>query len=967
MYADFLEELRKLRLRTARFRRVALHVHSPDSHDWAKCECDKIANERSQFCEDESGLDRFIAKLDPHFDCVAVSDHMKCGLAADLAARTLGSDDLLILPGMEVNLQLEPILNGSRIHVLAIFPEGTDTHHISQLFEGMSDIPADDAKRTGNEVVTGKSLKEWTKRVRDNDGVSIAAHIENSLGVRHCFRQGARDVLRLIRDEEPREIEQDEGIPDSLRNYLFEAQFDAIEIHRAADAKHYRWLFDPDERFPPIATILTSDPHCIEQFSRPDRTTHIKMTKLGLRGLQDAFRFPDTRIRFPDDLPSPTAPRILGIRIRGEGEAFFEDLNVALAENLTCVIGVRGSGKSTLVEALRYTFGYNRTLGKLGKLADSIRELQNTNLRDSRIEVVYLTRSGDTRILEATFDQKMEYVTQVFSDDGTKIPVTNLETCGDYPLRLFGWSEIETLGRELDKQRDLLDLLVPDLRPLLSKRDELRAKLVENRAEVEKCAAEAKATYDRDNRKIERFKEYEADYEKYNTVEVRELCSALDLVDAKQSILTRLSEHVDKAEKSLSEKPSLSFTPDLPDLLGGGGEKLQSWWEDISTAVLNYAEFEKKVIVLLDQARAEATALKGRLSEQSVKVSEEVDEVNSELRGKVSIDDTIQRHTDLRANARRRLEDARSIREEYLEKLAAIRQALQIRDDIGKELDGTQKEISDARAEHHGVMESDLNQFLPESSKVSIRHVTGGDTARLGDGIYKICGAKTNNAKTIRYVLERHGTPLSVARMIRSEDASPTISESAEANGKSWLFTEEVASYFLEKTRVFEKSEGADVDVLSADGRNLTSMLMIEEIVWDDHEAILLNGRPVSEKSPGQRSSAMLPLIALAETTPLVIDQPEDNLDKRLVGTVLRNILAKLKEHRQIIVCTHDPNILVGGDAEQVVVLDAESDRKGKVDRHGSIDNDDIVEIVISLLEGGAEAFEERRRRYFPD
>ena len=75
-------------------------------------------------------------------------------------------------------------------------------------------------------------------------------------------------------------------------------------------------------------------------------------------------------------------------------------------------------------------------------------------------------------------------------------------------------------------------------------------------------------------------------------------------------------------------------------------------------------------------------------------------------------------------------------------------------------------------------------------------------------------------------------------------------------------------------------------------------------------------------------------------------------------------VLADLKEQRQIIVCTHDPNILVGGDAEQVIVLEAHSDRKGAVGTHGSIDNDDIVNTVIDLLEGGAEAFETRRRRY---
>ncbi len=108
----------------------------------------------------------------------------------------------------------------------------------------------------------------------------------------------------------------------------------------------------------------------------------------------------------------------------------------------------------------------------------------------------------------------------------------------------------------------------------------------------------------------------------------------------------------------------------------------------------------------------------------------------------------------------------------------------------------------------------------------------------------------------------------------------------------------------------------------------------------------------------------MLPLIALSETTPLVIDQPEDNLDNKLIGKVLTNILAELKEQRQIIVCTHNPNIVVSGDAEQVVVLKAISDRRAEVDIHGSIDNEDIVKSVIDIMEGGKEAFLMRKKRY---
>jgi DNA repair ATPase RecN len=76
------------------------------------------------------------------------------------------------------------------------------------------------------------------------------------------------------------------------------------------------------------------------------------------------------------------------------------------------------------------------------------------------------------------------------------------------------------------------------------------------------------------------------------------------------------------------------------------------------------------------------------------------------------------------------------------------------------------------------------------------------------------------------------------------------------------------------------------------------------------------------------------------------------------------SILAELKERRQIIVTTHNPNIVVGGDAEQVLVLDAPHARQARVEETGSIDDDTIIEHVIRIMEGGKEAFEERERRY---
>src|SRR5438132_11967280 len=108
----------------------------------------------------------------------------------------------------------------------------------------------------------------------------------------------------------------------------------------------------------------------------------------------------------------------------------------------------------------------------------------------------------------------------------------------------------------------------------------------------------------------------------------------------------------------------------------------------------------------------------------------------------------------------------------------------------------------------------------------------------------------------------------------------------------------------------------------------------------------------------------MLPLIALSETVPLIIDQPEDNLDNRMVGTTLTKILADLKERRQIIVATHNPNIVVGGDAAEVIVLNSPEAHRATVAPSVSIDDPKIIYVVIAILEGGKDAFLARERRY---
>jgi len=157
-------------------------------------------------------------------------------------------------------------------------------------------------------------------------------------------------------------------------------------------------------------------------------------------------------------------------------------------------------------------------------------------------------------------------------------------------------------------------------------------------------------------------------------------------------------------------------------------------------------------------------------------------------------------------------------------------------------------------------------------------------------------------------------------------------------------------------------------DVLRID-----DILQLDEITFDDEPVIRLNDRPEDERSkprrvealsPGQRCSAILPILLLTGTSPLLIDQPEDNMDNRLIRQVIINILSSIKLRRQVIFATHNPNLPVLGDVEEAIVLQGVGERECEVGAIGDLDSSDVVHHLTEVMEGGREAFQYRQTIY---
>lgn len=130
--------------------------------------------------------------------------------------------------------------------------------------------------------------------------------------------------------------------------------------------------------------------------------------------------------------------------------------------------------------------------------------------------------------------------------------------------------------------------------------------------------------------------------------------------------------------------------------------------------------------------------------------------------------------------------------------------------------------------------------------------------------------------------------------------------------------------------------------------------------------SLKMGGRNLQELSPGERGIVLLVFyLALSKNDiPLIVDQPEDNLDNQSVYNKLVRCICEAKNKRQVIIVTHNPNIAIACDAEQIVycLIDKLNNKISYIS--GSIENQEIREKVIDVLEGTMPAFDLRRLKY---
>jgi ATPase subunit of ABC transporter with duplicated ATPase domains len=119
---------------------------------------------------------------------------------------------------------------------------------------------------------------------------------------------------------------------------------------------------------------------------------------------------------------------------------------------------------------------------------------------------------------------------------------------------------------------------------------------------------------------------------------------------------------------------------------------------------------------------------------------------------------------------------------------------------------------------------------------------------------------------------------------------------------------------------------------------------------------------PISRGSPGEKTAAILAFLLSYGDEPIVLDQPEDDLDSRLIYDLIVAQLKENKKRRQIVVVTHNANIVVNGDSEFIASLDFKTGHT-VISESGGLQEDALREEICAVMEGGRAAFEQRYQR----
>lgn len=680
-----------------------------------------------------------------------------------------------------------------------------------------------------------------------------------------------------------------------------------------------------------IAKVMGSDAHSIGAFGRNaqgnKKLTRFKMDSLTFDSLRIALLDSAARVRLEDLIPR-SIPHFVGMKLEG---GFLNGQVLQFSKNLTCIIGGRGAGKSTMLESLRVSSGNSVS----SSLVDS-------EVWPDSIMLIYEDEVG----------QRYELRRTKLNDD-----IINL-TAPDGPTYLaiesYGQGETAETIQHCDRDPSILLRFLDDFINLegLPEQDEaLCREFLENQSDIERLHME--------------------------TSRIPEIEKAKKIADQQLETLKgqNAGKVVELEQKLATERHfRTQLTTNLSDLLKGINASLSN---DTLTELI--AELDSSTLAVgkdqCDEVKKLITELSGRIGTLSTDLKKQVQEYTDKIVAQLKLWTHKEQETQNKIEEiRRDLEkqhiklDIAFIRKvtkdstDYAQKLIELKKLVPLKEAAWKrrrELFAERKRI---RSRIHGIRQAfatQMNKNLAATVvdyRVSIKFHEAVLSPELEDIVKTAMEWRTSQVPKAKLIAERL-SPLALFEALQKNNTAP-FEELKDADGHK-VFSGAEATQVLGVLNQWKTS--TQIQRCAFEDR---PEIKVTKVVTrpDGTKAYLM--RDFSQLSLGQQQSILLSVMLFSKSAvPLIIDQPEDNLDSEFIYKTLVRSLRNIKEHRQVIIVTHNANIAVLGDAELIVPLRGASELAVIRDR-GSIDTPATKEIVCTILEGSKKAFIRRKDVY---
>ncbi|PXA03884.1 DNA repair protein [Coraliomargarita sinensis] len=838
--------------------------------------------------------------LENDIKVVGLADHGNVD-AVDAIRDLFNDQGVIVFPGFE-------IASTEKAHFVCLFPEDTS---VAQLNRYLGELGLSDPSNGVRPSRYGG--QEILRKVEDLGGFAYAAHCTNDSG-----------ILRLKLNQVWQEA------------LLKAAQIPAtLEDLKNDECNGYRQVLlnrDPNySRELPVGIINAKDVAEPSDLANEKASCLIKMTRPCFESFKLAFQDPESRVRLNSDRSEKYYSRIEKLRMTG---GYLDGLEINFSEHLNAVIGGRGTGKSTLLESLRFALDIE-PIGQAAKKQhlDIVKE----NLGRSKARVELTVRSS--KMNGRTFKIARRYGEDptVVDSEGKPSSFSPKELMPG--VELYGQNEIYEIAQDASNQGRLLARFLEEgqaddeakIREALKQLGDNRTKLLD----AQKAVADLED-------EVARIPKLEEEVKQFKSLGIEEKLKVVPLLETEKRLASRvLEEELHNLNMAFeSVKDSL---PDMTLLSDNAIESLPHKTELLSVRKELNA-IRQKAEAILKQWNTDFEASHTRTEEAIAKVEagiaqkeEELEKTFKELpatEGKSGREVGIE--------FQKLLKDIERIRP----KKALIESRKKLQAELAQQRQVILNDLSQNRAERSARFDRSLKK-LNRKLKGKMRLTVAPEAERKNVTQFLLhCQMENVGAGRLRWVEDVDDfSPVKLAQLIRQGIDS--------LQSADWGITPSVAESL---SRLPQEK-----------------ILQLEEIELPDRVSIELNTahesaesyRPLGKLSTGQQCTAILHLLLLQNKDPLIMDQPEDNLDNAFIADRIVTELRSAKIARQFIFATHNANIPVFGDAEWIGVFDATDDKASMPPEfQGAIDVPNVKEKAAEILEGGRPAFNQRKAKY---